>query len=262
MKNSYFIYVIIGMALLTLLGCSQRGMGLIQSKYTSPARHKATMKPYQVKGKRYYPGNISVGHVEYGISSWYGPDFHGKYTSNGEVYNMHARTAAHKTWPMDTIARVTNIENGKSTVVRINDRGPFVSGRIIDCSYAAGKALGLDKMGIAKVKVKVLGFAGKKHPAKKRSKVKKVERKSVVKLSNVAVQVGAFSHYQRANKYQDIYAKKYPRYRSVIQRLNQRGIILYRVLLVGFVSKSEAQAFKERNDLYGAAIVTHTSMQG
>jgi rare lipoprotein A len=96
-----------------------------------------------------------------GISSWYGKKFHGSKTSNGEIYNMHAKTAAHKTLPMHTMVKVTNIQNGKSTVVRINDRGPFVRGRIIDCSYAAGKELGLDRLGIAKVEIEVLGYNGK-----------------------------------------------------------------------------------------------------
>jgi rare lipoprotein A len=96
-----------------------------------------------------------------GISSWYGTNFHGKKTSSGETYNMYAKTAAHKTLPMHTMVRVVNLQNGKSTVVRINDRGPFVRGRIIDCSYAAGKEIGLDRMGLAKVEIEVLG-SGKK----------------------------------------------------------------------------------------------------
>lgn len=96
-----------------------------------------------------------------GISSWYGKKFHGSQTSNGEIYNMHAKTAAHKTLPMHTIVKVTNIQNGKSTVVRINDRGPFIKGRIIDCSYAAGKEIGLDRLGIAKVEVEILSYDGK-----------------------------------------------------------------------------------------------------
>ena len=96
-----------------------------------------------------------------GISSWYGKKFHGSKTSNGEIYNMHAKTAAHKTLPMHTMVRVTNIQNGKSTVVRINDRGPFIKGRIIDCSYVAGKEIGLDHLGIAKVEIEVLGYDGK-----------------------------------------------------------------------------------------------------
>ncbi len=156
-----FLVMFILLFMLSMTGCSQRYRGVIKAtKYTSAARHRATMKPYKIRGKRYYPRSARVGKVVRGISSWYGPNFHGKYTSNGERYNMYKRTAAHKTWPMDTMVKVTNLENGKSTIVRINDRGPFVRGRIIDCSYIAGKELGLDKMGIAKVSIKALGFAG------------------------------------------------------------------------------------------------------
>ncbi len=156
------ILILAASALFT--GCSQKREVAKEpgaTKYTSAARHRATMRSYKVLGKRYHPTYVEVGQVMHGISSWYGPNFHGKCTSNGEVYDMHARTAAHKTWPMDTMVRVKNLENGKSTIVRINDRGPFVRGRIIDCSYTAGKEIGLDNMGIAKVSVEVLGFAGK-----------------------------------------------------------------------------------------------------
>jgi len=150
----------------SFVGCSHKQEPTIKTycvatKYTSAARHRSTMKCYRVKGKSYRPVWVEKGDKQYGVSSWYGPNFHGKYTSNGEIYNMYARTAAHKTFPMDTIVRVDNLENGKSTVVRINDRGPFVKGRIIDCSYRAGKEIGLDRAGIAKVQVTVLGRAAK-----------------------------------------------------------------------------------------------------
>jgi rare lipoprotein A len=91
-------------------------------------------------GKNYFRS----GNIQKGLASWYGPDFHGKLTSNREIYNMHALTAAHKTLPFGTYVRVTNLNNGKSVVVRINDRGPFIKGRIIDLSYAAARKLGLD----------------------------------------------------------------------------------------------------------------------
>ncbi|MEJ2499513.1 MAG: septal ring lytic transglycosylase RlpA family protein [Sulfurovaceae bacterium] len=107
-----------------LAACSQK-------TYTSKAGQKATMRTYKVLGKRYYPTYVSVGEKMKGVASWYGPNFHGKKTSNGEQYDMHANTAAHKTWPMDTMVKVKNLQNGASTIVRINDRGPFVSGRII-----------------------------------------------------------------------------------------------------------------------------------
>ena len=101
---------------------------------SSRSMHEATMRPYTINGKTYYPTVVKVGDRDSGIASWYGPDFHGKRTSNGEIYDMHAMTAAHKTLPMNTMVRVTNIKNGKNIIVRINDRGPFVAGRVIDLS--------------------------------------------------------------------------------------------------------------------------------
>jgi len=116
-------------------------------------------RPYTVNGKTYHPfKKVKIGYTEVGMASWYGFDFHGKYTSDGEVYNMFDYTAAHKTLPMNTIVKVTNLENGKSVIVRINDRGPFVKNRIIDLSYIAAKKIGLDKMGTAKVKITVIGY--------------------------------------------------------------------------------------------------------
>jgi len=236
-------------------GCSQKHKILKNpkaTKHTSAARHKATMRSYKVLGRRYNPTYVEVGQVMHGISSWYGPNFHGKYTSNGEIYNMHARTAAHKTWPMDTMVRVKNLKNGKSTIVRINDRGPFVRGRIIDCSYTAGKEIGLDKMGIARVDIEVLGFAGKiQRPNKKMHR--QVQR---VQLSNFGVQVGAFSHYEGAQTYKRNYTGKYAQYHPIIKRFtDEQGMTLYRVWLMGFGSEQEVRDFKNNNDLKGTFIV-------
>ena len=111
--------------------------------------HKWTLRPYSVMGETYYPKIVSPGTRYEGIASWYGPDFHGKKTSSGEVYDMYDFSAAHKTLPMNTMIRVTNKYNKKSIVVRVNDRGPFVKGRIVDLSFSAGKKLGLDKTGIS-----------------------------------------------------------------------------------------------------------------
>ena len=106
---------------------------------TTQSKTKATQKPYTVLGKRYEPLQTHERFTQTGIASWYGKDFHGKRTSNGEVYDMHAMTAAHKTLPLGVYVRVHNNKNGRETVVRENDRGPFVKGRIIDVSYAAAK---------------------------------------------------------------------------------------------------------------------------
>ena len=100
---------------------------------------------------------LSGGAQTYGRASWYGKEFHGKKTASGEVFNMFAYTAAHRRLPFGTKVRVTNLENGKSVVVKINDRGPFIKGRIIDLSYAAAKKIDLVKMGVARVRIEVLG---------------------------------------------------------------------------------------------------------
>ncbi|ACL04567.1 septal ring lytic transglycosylase RlpA family protein [Desulfatibacillum aliphaticivorans] len=115
-----------------------------------------TSKPYKIQGKWYHPIPDARGFTQTGKASWYGKDFHGKKTANGEVYNMHAMTAAHKTLPLGTWVRVYNLTNGKTCDVRVNDRGPFVRGRIIDLSYSAAKEIGLVGPGVAKVRIKAL----------------------------------------------------------------------------------------------------------
>jgi rare lipoprotein A len=111
---------------------------------------------YDVLGERYHVLEDSRGYAEQGIASWYGREFHGRRTSNGEVYDMYALTAAHKTLPLPTTARVTNLTTGKSIVVRINDRGPFKKGRLIDLSYGAARELGFVTAGTAMVEVQAL----------------------------------------------------------------------------------------------------------
>lgn len=117
---------------------------------------KATQRSYVVKGVRYHPLASAKNFVQTGKASWYGPGFHGKKTSNGERYNMHALTAAHKTLPLGTVVRVSNLDNGKNVIVRINDRGPFHGKRVIDLSKAAAARLGFVKQGMAKVRVEAL----------------------------------------------------------------------------------------------------------
>ena len=112
-------------------------------------------KPYTILGKTYYPEE-DENYKEIGMASWYGKDFHNKKTSNGETYNMNDYTAAHRTLPMPCIVKVTNLENGKSIKVRINDRGPFVKNRIIDVSKKVAKALDFHEKGTTKVKVEYL----------------------------------------------------------------------------------------------------------
>ena len=113
-------------------------------------------KPYTVRGKTYYPLKSAHGFVEEGVASWYGPGFHGKTTASGERFNQYALTAAHKILPLDTKVRVTNLGNGRSLIVRINDRGPFVDDRVIDLSKACAQRLGVIGSGTARVRIQSL----------------------------------------------------------------------------------------------------------
>ncbi|HIJ78498.1 MAG TPA: septal ring lytic transglycosylase RlpA family protein [Deltaproteobacteria bacterium] len=124
-----------------------------------PRGQHPTQRPYKINGKSYYPLPSADGYKETGIASWYGEPFHGRKTSNGETYNMYDWTAAHKTLPMNTYLLVENLDTGRNTTVRINDRGPFVKGRIIDLSYNVARKLGVVKKGTARVRITALGEA-------------------------------------------------------------------------------------------------------
>jgi rare lipoprotein A len=115
-------------------------------------------RPYKVLGKHYTPMPSGKGYEKVGYASWYGQKFHGHLTSNGETYNMFAMSAAHKTLPLPSFVRVTNLENNKQAIVRVNDRGPFHDNRIIDLSYAAAVKLGYHSKGTAKVRLEVIHF--------------------------------------------------------------------------------------------------------
>lgn len=121
-----------------------------------PRSKRGNPSSYTVFGKRYHVKGSSKGHVERGIASWYGTKFHGRLTSSGEPYDMLAMTAAHKSLPLPTYARVTNLDNGRSVVVKINDRGPFAKNRIIDLSYVAAKKLGITARGTGLVEVRAI----------------------------------------------------------------------------------------------------------
>lgn len=115
---------------------------------------------YEVFGKRYYVLPTSAGYLERGVASWYGPGFHGERTSNGESYDMHGLSAAHKTLPLPSYVQVTNLSNGRSVVLRVNDRGPFHDNRIIDLSRAAAEKLDVLRAGTAMVEVRAITPGG------------------------------------------------------------------------------------------------------
>ncbi|MEW6673255.1 MAG: septal ring lytic transglycosylase RlpA family protein [Thermodesulfobacteriota bacterium] len=133
------------------------GYGCATVEPPAPPPPPGYPKPYKVLGKWYQPLPHAKDFSQRGIASWYGEDFHGKKTSSGEVYDMHAMTAAHKTLPLGTYVQVTNLSNNKATQVRINDRGPFVRDRIIDLSYSAARKLEVVGPGTAPVEIVALG---------------------------------------------------------------------------------------------------------
>jgi rare lipoprotein A len=215
---------------------------VMQKKYSHP-----TMRPYQVFGKWYTPTTVGVGEEYDGIASWYGPKFHGKLTSNGEKYDMHKKTAAHKTFPMNTIVKVFNKNNGKSTVVRINDRGPFVGSRIIDLSNAAAKEIDMVGAGTAPVHLTILGFDGKIQTLSAPNKT--------VELDGFYVQIGAFRLSEGAQRYAKAHENYKGRYKSLVKEGEHEGAPIYRVWLSGFGSEQEARDFIDSGEFQGSFII-------
>jgi len=195
-------------------------------KQAPPAlRVDPTLKPYTVAGHTYYPIPSAHGFEQTGIASWYGRDFHGKKTSNGESYNMHAMTAAHKTLPMNTILLVKNLENGREAVVRVNDRGPFVRGRIIDLSYAAAKKLGYAAKGTARVRITALAEA-ERRPTAKLATIR-LRRHPDFDRGEFFIQIGAFRNRKNAARLKDrmlSWGKK-----AVVRKGELAGRPIYRV---------------------------------
>jgi rare lipoprotein A len=135
---------------------------------TEPRSASGNPTFYEVFGRRYYVLDTASGYRERGIASWYGEKFHGRRTSSGEPYDMYAMTAAHKTLPLPAYVRVTNLQNGKSVVVRVNDRGPFVDNRLIDLSYAAAVKLDMTRSGTAMVEIESIGPSSRQQSAQSR----------------------------------------------------------------------------------------------
>lgn len=156
-----------------LLGCGTK---------TAPPPKAGYPRPYRIGNDWYQPIPDARGFAEDGIASWYGEDFHGKPTASGEPYDMLAMTAAHKTLPLGTRVRVTKKDDGRSVFVRINDRGPFISGRVIDLSKAAAKELGLLSDGTASVIVEAVAAPAGTPP----------DKRNVFYVGNYTIQVGAF----------------------------------------------------------------------
>ncbi len=175
------------------------------------------------------------------VASWYGKAFHGKKTASGEIFNMYAYTAAHKTLPLGTILKVTNPETGKSVVVKVNDRGPYVRGRDLDLSYAAAKKIGLTKKGVGKVYVEILNRSP--------NSIKKVRYskrfKRAPKKGPFTVQVGAFTEKSQAYKLKYLLSERYDTI-VFVQRTEKNGKIYYRVRVGRFFSLRKATSVAEK----------------
>src|SRR6478752_9540343 len=172
------------------------------------ALHRAANRPYAVLGREYVPATTLTPYHERGVASWYGRKFHGQKTSIGEPYDMYAMTAAHPTLPLPSYARVTNLANGRSVVVRVNDRGPFHPGRIIDLSYAAAYRLGIAQKGSGEVEVEsILPGAAPPVLAGPLPPVAASEGPSAIALpigqeaGGYVTQLGAFANYANAQEF-------------------------------------------------------------
>jgi rare lipoprotein A len=153
-----------------------------------PSNHYANLESYAVGGKRYQVMQTASGYKTKGLASWYGTKFHSQRTSSGENYNMYAMTAAHRTLPLSTYVRVKNVYNGREAIVKVNDRGPFHSKRVIDLSYAAANKLGLFPKGIALVEIEALMG---KTPEKKRQSAQYYIQTGAFSSINLAQQLKA-----------------------------------------------------------------------
>jgi rare lipoprotein A len=156
--------------------------------------------PYTVLGKTYHLIEDESSYRERGYASWYGKKFNGYNTSNGERYDMYAMTGAHKTLPIPSYVRVTNLDNGKSVVVRINDRGPFHQGRIIDLSYAAAQRIGIHQAGTGRVEVEI-ALPGDAAPIPRRADSKPAKNIEPALPAGTYLQVGAFSQKESAQQF-------------------------------------------------------------
>jgi len=193
-----------------------------------PLARYGNHSPYTVLGKTYTVLPSSKGYHERGIASWYGSKFHGRRTSSGEPYDMHLATAAHKSLPLPSYVEVTNLDNGRKMTVKVNDRGPFHEGRIIDLSYAAAIKLGVDKTGTARVEVRAIDV--------------KSSRKSSVKVADgTFLQVGAFSKRETAD---DLAGKMMAAQLKPVSVQKSRG--LYKVWIGPYATEAELEASSSR----------------
>ena len=230
-------YVVLGIFLAFFLTACTTLKPSSGAREKTSAKHKSRPKPYKALGKWYQPIESSRGFRQRGLASWYGKKFHGRKTSNGEIYNMYEISAAHKTLPFDTFVRVHNLANGKKLDVRINDRGPFVRGRIIDLSYKAAQELGVVGPGTATVEIVALGTAVK---PEREVKAEKTYKPVDYYSGNFTFQVGAFIDGQNAENLKLKLDQKYKN--AHIAKFDNGSEIFYRVRVGKFSTLEQARA--------------------
>lgn len=219
-----------------------------RSKYGNP-------ESYHVLGKTYHTLDSSEGFKQRGVASFYGTKFHGRRTSSGETYDMYKMTAAHKTLPLPTYVEVTNLDNGRRVVVKVNDRGPFHSNRIIDLSYAAAVKLGVAKRGTGRVEIRAIDPDNS--VAHRQESGGKATHQAAGRDANLYVQAGAFSLRTNAETLRRRLSEEQGR-DAVIRSGDTNGRKMYRVILGPLASADEAETLREallRTGITGAYTV-------
>ena len=282
--NNYFkILKILSLTLILniTLGCSQASFFINSAKRIGSWGDDPSYKvgnPYKINGRWYYPA-VDYDYEEVGIASWYGPGFHGRKTANGEIFNQNKISAAHRTLPMPSIVKITNLENGLILEkVRINDRGPFAGDRIIDLSKKAAEQLGFVNRGVARVKVEILedesrsyalgvsNIKSMKVKSAEVTEIKKanikdvkdepkfekkqenqfdrpeVEENSILKNKPLAIQVGAFTDHRNAKSL----TEKLSQYKAYIERTFVNNKYLYRVRIGPIENINLAEQIKKK----------------
>lgn len=232
MLKLYFRFAFYAIFIFLLASCGGHTTKVIETPATRELA--GWQKPYQVDGKRYNPMLQHQGFQQRGVASWYGRKFHGRKTSNGETYDMYGLSAAHKTLPMGVYVKVTHQGNGRQVTVRVNDRGPFVAGRIIDLSYGAAQQLGIVESGTAQVHIQALGYPHQDH-----GQVTYMGPSSY-DAGSFAVQIGAFSTAQNAYQLADKMKRDYGK--ALVTTAMVNGHQLYRVRVGNYQSLESAES--------------------
>lgn len=240
---------------ISLVSCAKKTHPpTLESKVGIPSKPGLrSQKPYKIKGVWYYPLPSAEGYVEEGLASWYGADFHGKPTACGEPFNMHAMTAAHKTLPLGTYVKVARTDTGNSIIVRVNDRGPFVAGRIIDLSSKASQTLGIKGKGLAHVRIEAVEVASEQHIGQ--NTYWKVEPVPSLRYGLFAIQIGSFREPTNAYRLKQSMLARYDRIQILPFELE--GNIFYRVQVGSYkdLLLAQQEMFKLRQKGFGDAFV-------